>query len=43
MSTRGRTRRRPGVADLPAFMLPALIFLGLIIYTAWANFWDTLP
>lgn len=30
-------RRRPGLADLPALMLPALLLAGVTIYTAWAS------
>jgi hypothetical protein len=32
-------RRRPGVVDLPALMLPALLFVGMINYTAWYWWW----
>jgi hypothetical protein len=32
-------RRRPGLADLPALMLPALLFNAAVVYTAWASWW----
>lgn len=31
----GRTARRYGLLDLPAFMLPGLVFNCLIAYTSW--------
>lgn len=31
--------RRPGLLDLPALMLPALIFNAAAIYVAWAAWW----
>lgn len=32
-------RRKPGLLDLPALMLPALLFLSAVIYTAWSSWW----
>lgn len=32
-------KRRPGLADLPAFMLSALGLVAAVIYTAWSNWW----
>jgi hypothetical protein len=29
----------PGIADLPALMLPALLLVALINYTAWCAWW----
>jgi hypothetical protein len=34
-----RRMRRPGLADLPAAMLPALVFISAILYTAWCAWW----
>ena len=34
-----RRRRKPGLADLPALMLPALLFISAVIYTAWCAWW----
>ncbi len=37
---RARARRRtPGLIDLPTAMLPALLFLSLLIYVGWASWW----
>lgn len=32
-------RRKPGLLDLPALMLPALLFLSAVFYTAWSSWW----
>lgn len=32
-------RRKPGLLDLPALMLPALLFISAVIYTAWCAWW----
>lgn len=31
--------RQPGLLDLPALMLPALLLVGGIVYTAWSAWW----
>jgi hypothetical protein len=34
-----RVRRSPGLADLPALLLPALLFQAVVIYAAWSSWW----
>ncbi len=32
--------KRPNGWDIPALMLPALVFVMIIVYTGWAAWWD---
>jgi len=38
-SRAARLNRRYGLADLPALMLPAMLFNALVIVAAWRAWW----